>query len=189
MSKPRLKKMDWATRAEQPTMTVTPRSFLFAVCVVVAVQADYRVVVVNRSLTSSPLLQYNTTSWAQNTLNPSWLPVPGSSGGGIFFRTIAAAGTPGYNAIGFVRADTADGLHFPRVTLDNLLDDAAGADPRATARPATGEYFVTYQIGDVKYPGRHTFISRTKTPQDIHSWVRIGGAADAAALHKYTQKY
>ena len=139
----------------------------------------FTVKVVNRSLNSKPLLEFPDTSWSQNTLNPSWLPLPDGTGGGIFFRTIGANGTTGYNSIGFVKASTADGLSYPRVTLDNVLRDGPpgtmneGADPRATARVSTGEYFVTYQVGDKKYPGRHTFISRTKTPLDPHSWHRM----------------
>ena len=111
----------------------------------------YEVNVVNRSLTSQPLLEYNITSFAKNTLNAAWLPLPGegNQGGGLFFRVMAAPGTPGFDAIGFVKASTIDGLHYPRVNLSHLLRDgpngsiASGADPRATSRPATGEYFVT----------------------------------------------
>jgi hypothetical protein len=132
-------------------------------------EAIYSVQVTNRSLTSRPLLQYNTTSFAQNTLNPAWLPLPGHPGGGIFFRTLGAD-TPGYNAVGFVQSITPDGLHFPKVTQANLLSGAEGADPRATARPATGDYFVTYQMSNKEYPGRHTFISRTRTPLNASRW-------------------
>ena len=138
----------------------------------------YTIDVVNRSLTNAPLLAYNETSWAPNTLNPSWLPLPGHPGGGLFFRTISANGTSGYNSVGFVRASSDDGLTFPRVTLDNILRDGEGgsmnegADPRASYRELTGEYYVTYQIASKMYPGRHTVISRTKTPLNQSSWVR-----------------
>eukprot|EP00747_Dinoflagellata_sp_TGD_P179398 gnl/TRDRNA2_/TRDRNA2_30165_c0_seq1.p1 gnl/TRDRNA2_/TRDRNA2_30165_c0~~gnl/TRDRNA2_/TRDRNA2_30165_c0_seq1.p1 ORF type:complete len:533 (+),score=71.10 gnl/TRDRNA2_/TRDRNA2_30165_c0_seq1:1-1599(+) len=148
----------------------------------------YHIRVLDRSLTSQPLLEYNRTSFAQNTLNPSWLPLPGQGheGGGIFFRTITAPGTPGYNAVGFLKAEDAAGLRFPRAELSDILRDREaangtgemimnrGADPRAAHRPATGEYFVTYQDDDPAYPGgRHTFISRTKTPLDAASWRRF----------------
>ena len=144
----------------------------------------YTLSVLDRSLTGRPLLEYNTTSWAQNTLNPSWLPLPGkdNEGGGLFFRVMAPFyGVPGdpYNAVGFVKAETPDGLHFPRVTEANILRDgpadhpiADAADPRAAYRPATGEYFVAYQLGTPAYPGRHTTLSRTKTPLVATSWKR-----------------
>lgn len=140
--------------------------------------SSYSIDVINRSLTNAPLLSYNKSSWAPNTLNPSWLPLPGHPGGGLFFRTIMANGTTGYNSVGFVKALTADGLTYPRVTLNNILRDGPngslneGADPRASYRALTGEYFVTYQIASAKYPGRHTVISSTKTPLDQSSWVR-----------------
>ena len=144
--------------------------------------AAYTVSVLDRSLTGAPLLQFNTTSWAQNTLNPSWLPLPGNPGGGLFFRVLAPfADVPGnpYDAVGFVKALTPDGLSFPRVTAADILRDgppshpiADAADPRAAHRPASGEYFVAYQLGTAAYPGRHTTISRTKTPLDPTSWKR-----------------
>ena len=105
---------------------------------------DVEVEVINRSLTTRPILEYNRTSWAQNTLNPSWLPLPGegNEGGGLFFRTLAAAETTTYNTVGFVKALTTDGLKFPRVTPESILRDSphnrtemnAGADPRAAFR-------------------------------------------------------
>ena len=144
--------------------------------------AVYHVSVVNRSLTGAPLLEHNRTSWAPNTLNPSWLPLPGNEGGGLFFRVMAPFdGVPGspYNAVGFVQAASSDGLSFPRVTAADVLRDgppshpiADAADPRAVARPATGEYLVAYQIGTAEYPGRHTQLSRTRTPHELRSWRR-----------------
>ena len=102
--------------------------------------------------------------------------------GGLFFRVMAPFyGVPGdpYNAVGFVKAQTPDGLHFPRVTEANILRDgpadhpiADAADPRAAYRAATGEYFVAYQLGTPAYPGRHTTLSRTKTPLVATSWKR-----------------
>ena len=49
--------------------------------------ASYRIDVVDRSLMHRPLLAYNTTSWAPNTLNAAWLPLPGNQGGGAALYT------------------------------------------------------------------------------------------------------
>ncbi len=149
-----------------------------------AAQQLYTLSVLERSLTGRPLLEFNSSSWAQNTLNPSWLPLPGkdNEGGGLFFRVMAPfTGVPGdpFDAVGFVKAETPDGLRFPRVTEANILRDgpadhpiADAADPRAAFRAATGEYFVAYQLGTTAYPGRHTTLSRTKTPLVANSWKR-----------------
>lgn len=146
--------------------------------------ASYAVRVLQRSLPTAarPLISFaHNETFATNTLNPSWLPLPGGEGGGLFFRTMGAPGTASHNAVGFVRASSRDGLAFPRITPDDLLRDApggapnGGADPRAAHRPATGEAFVTYQLGAdavPAYPGRNTFISRTATPANVSSWRR-----------------
>jgi hypothetical protein len=144
----------------------------------------YTVSVVNRSLTSAPLLQYPNTSFAPNTLNPSWLPLPNNHpGGGLFFRVMAppaSAGCPGFDCVGFVSASDKAGLVFPPATPDMLLQDgppdhlyADAADPRAVARPLTGEYFVMYQLSTAGFPGRHTTLSMTQDPLNRSSWRRF----------------
>ena len=142
----------------------------------------YSVSVIDRSLTSAPLLAYPNSSFAPNTLNPSWLPLPGKPGGGLFFRVMAPpAGTcPGFDCVGFVAASDEDGLQFPPATTDMLLQDgpashryADAADPRAVARPLTGEYFVMYQLSTAGFPGRHTTLSTTSDPLNRSSWRRF----------------
>ena len=137
----------------------------------------YKVNVINRSLTNAPLLSYPQTSFSQNILNPAWIPLPNHTGGGIFFRTIAAPGTTVYNGIGFVKALDSNGLVYPKATMKDLLHDGTnktletdGADPRAIYRELTGDYLLIYQGGG--YSGRHSVLSRTKTPLDITSWKR-----------------
>ena len=140
--------------------------------------SPYKVTVINRSLTGAPLLKYPATSFSPEILNPAWLPLPNNhTGGGLFFRTIAAPGTSVYNAIGFVKALDSEGLVYPKATLADLLHDGPnrslqtdGADPRAIYRPATSEYLLIYQGGG--YSGRHSILSRTRTPLDITSWKR-----------------
>ena len=138
----------------------------------------YEVTVVNRSLAGGPLLSFaENTSWAPYILNPSWLPLADSPGGGLFFRVITAPNTSSYNAVGFIPASDGAGLAYPRATVDHLLDDAgsvnAGADPRAGW--SDDESFFTYQLATASYPGRHTFLSRTATPDDAGSWRRVAG--------------
>jgi hypothetical protein len=142
--------------------------------------------VVNRIVTGEPLLSKAlNTSFANNTLNASWLPLPGMGheGGGLFFRTMGAKGTSSYNAVGFTNAQNASGIRYARASLDDILrDDPAdrtkmntGADPRAAWRPARSpeEFFVTYQTSVPDFPGRHTFISHTSTPLNLSSWRRF----------------
>ena len=138
----------------------------------------YEVTVVNRSLAGGPLLSFaENTSWAPYILNPSWLPLADSPGGGLFFRVITAPNTSSYNAVGFIPASDGAGLAYPRATVDHLLDDAgsvnAGADPRAGW--SDDESFFTYQLATDTFPGRHTFLSRTATPDDAGSWRRVAG--------------
>lgn len=138
----------------------------------------YEVTVVNRSLAGGPLLSFaENTSWAPYILNPSWLPLADSPGGGLFFRVITAPNTSSYNAVGFIPASDGAGLAYPRATVDHLLDDAgsvnAGADPRAGW--SDDESFFTYQLATDAFPGRHTFLSRTATPDDAGSWRRVAG--------------
>ncbi|KAH8093581.1 hypothetical protein JL720_4722 [Aureococcus anophagefferens] len=138
----------------------------------------YEVTVVNRSLAGGPLLSFaENTSWAPYILNPSWLPLADSPGGGLFFRVITAPNTSSYNAVGFIPASDGAGLAYPRATVDHLLDDAgsvnAGADPRAGW--SDDESFFTYQLATDAFPGRHTFLSRTTTPDDAGSWRRVAG--------------
>ena len=159
---------------------------LFAIVVFlngVIVHGGYSVKVLNRSLTGAPLLSFKrNTSKFENTLNAAWLPLPGkgNEGGGLFYRALGSSKIDSFNAVGFVRSLTADSLKYEVPEPSNLLYDDpenrtlqnSGADPRAVARPLTGEYFVTYQESSAEYPGRHTFISRSKTPLNLTSWTR-----------------
>ena len=95
--------------------------------VLAAATQRYNVSVLDRSLTGAPLLQYPATSFAPNTLNPSWLPIPGHKGGALFFRVMAppaGSGCPGFDCIGLVFANSSDGLHYPPATAEMLLRDA-----------------------------------------------------------------
>ena len=175
--------------------------------------ASYVVSVLDRNPTGSPLLSFaDNTSSFENILNPAWLPLSctgtesyndnqggqeggqggGHDGGGLFFRTLASTGTESYNTIGFVRALDSEGLRYSRVDIHNLLHDTpgqpkiqtAGADPRATHRPLTGESYVTYQTNSNKYPGRHTYISATRTPLDMTTWERSATPMFANIKHR-----
>ena len=47
-------------------------------------------------------------------------------------------------------------------------------DPRAIARPSTGDYYVNYQIAHWKVEEkRQTIISSSRTPHDLSSWKRF----------------
>ena len=88
-----------------------------------AAHAAYTISIINRSLTSAPLLAFPTTSFAQNTLNPSWLPLPDNPGGGLFFRVLAPfAGVPGDPYVrppvtAFDRQPS-NSAHFPQCLAD-----------------------------------------------------------------------
>ena len=62
-----------------------------------ATEGAYTVRVIDRSLTSRPLLAYPETSFSPNTLNAAWLPFAGGGGGlraegGDVFTVFAGAG-------------------------------------------------------------------------------------------------
>ncbi|KAH8050750.1 hypothetical protein JL721_11325 [Aureococcus anophagefferens] len=97
-------------------------------------------------------------------------------GGGLFFRVITAPNTSSYNAVGFIPASDGAGLAYPRATVDHLLDDAGSVNlARGPAGWSDDESFFTYQLATDSYPGRHTFLSRTTTPDDAGSWRRVAG--------------
>ena len=141
--------------------------------------AAYTVTVVDRSLTGAPLIDAKQTpAEYPNVFNPGWLETGDGDAGGLFVRLADKQGQ--HSVIAFVHADSADGdgLHFPNVTDADILRDgppgphlvAQAMDPRATYRPATGEYFVTYQQSHPQK--RSTWISSTKTPGNLSSWRR-----------------
>ncbi|KAH8065233.1 hypothetical protein JL722_2142 [Aureococcus anophagefferens] len=136
----------------------------------------YEVTVVNRSLAGGPLLSFaENTSWAPYILNPSWLPLADSPGGGLFFRVITAPNTSSYNAVGFIPASDGAGLAYPRATVDHLLDDAGSVNAGADRGLERRRVLLHVPARHGRLPGRHTFLSRTTTPDDAGSWRRVAG--------------
>lgn len=105
------------------------------------------------------------------------VPLAGGSraGSGLGRRCAATApnSTQSHSLIAFVRAISDDGLRFEKVTHASLIVPVAPSlDPRATYRPLTGEYFLTYQCNYQHGAEllRKTFVASTQTPENVSSW-------------------
>ena len=95
------------------------------------------------------------------------------SGLGRGCSATASNSTQSHSVVAFVRSISDDGLRFERVTPASLIVPVAPSlDPRATFRPLTGEYFLTYQCNFAHGAEllRKTFVASTRTPEDMSSW-------------------
>jgi len=159
------------------------------------VSASYSVVVIDRELTGRPLIENASEtepysklcggSPCTNVLNPAWIPFTenqaNTENGGLFLRLATPGCYP--TIIGMVPAIRhTEGLKYPRPTAANVLFDgppgnelANGDDPRATSRPNTKTWYVTYQMntGSSSKPTRRTVVSSSQTPANISSWKRF----------------
>ena len=190
---------------------VTSLALRLAAAAAAAAAPAYDVAIVDRALGpggGSVISQANGSSTFLYNFNAAWLPLPGHPGGGLFLRvtdtnlrepvavSAAAGGTLGsrcapttpnstqsHSMIAFVRATSPDGLRYEHVTPDTLIVPVAPSlDPRATYRPLTDTYYLTYQCNFAAGAQllRKTFIASTRTPLDVSSWGDIGGPMFAA---------
>ena len=165
--------------------------------------ASYDVRITDRALGPDGggiISQKNGTSDYVATFNPAWIELPDNPGGGMFVRvtntelTASAAAAPGvlgggctpttpgsnqsHSMVAFVKATSADALSYEHVDASKLIVPVAPSlDPRALARPLTGDYYMTYQCNVADSTGktyRKTFVASSRSPSDAASWRDIG---------------
>ena len=123
---------------------------------------------------SHPETDTNALAGSAAAANPDVAGVPGASGLGRGCAATTPNSTQSHSMIAFVRALSEDGLRFEKVTPASLIVPVAPSlDPRATYRPLTGEYFLTYQCNFAHGTEllRKTFVASTRTPENVSSWV------------------
>ena len=163
----------------------------------------------------SPAFHSRRSQW---NFNPAWLPLPHHAGGALFVRVtdsnaerisrrIRSGGRRGrglgggckptapgssqsHSMIAFVKANRPDGLGYEHLNESHLIVPIAPSlDPRATHRPLTGEYFLTYQCNFEAPDGslhRKTFLASSKTPADPESWTDQPGNQPMFPLDQHT---
>jgi hypothetical protein len=163
----------------------------------------------------SIISRVNATSDYVWNFNAAWTPTPTNPGGALFVRVTdtnlqriaariaagaardnglgsgcaptAPGSTQSHSLIAFVHATTPDGLRYEFLNESHIIVPVAPSlDPRATYRPLTGEYFLTYQCNFMAPDGslhRKTFLASSTTPADASSWLNgctAPGAGESA---------